>query len=140
MLPTITTREFVSLVAGALPLAYPAPARLTARYPGVAYLACHSRQAIRALQRVTAERPCDAVAHRLLGVAYLHGGQFSLAARHLGMAFDLLSRQIAAPTPACLAFPARLQMASLRLLLAAFLSTAGAQKLARQILLEGLDP
>jgi hypothetical protein len=113
VVPTITSREFVSVVAVAFRSALPAPDRLAARYPGAAHIADRPRQAIRALQRVIAERPCDAVGHRLLGVAHLHAGELPLAARHLGTAFDLLSCQIAAPSPARTALRARLQLAAL---------------------------
>ncbi len=140
MAPTITSREYVSLVAVAAESAFPTPDRLAARYPEAASLGCRPRQAIKDLHRVIAERPCDAVAHRLLGVAYLHTAELQLAARHLGLAFDLLTHQSAAPAPACVALPARLQIAALRLLLAAFLSTAGVRRLATQILREGVDP
>ncbi len=140
MAPTITPRKFVALVAVAAQSAFPPTDRLAARYPGVASLACRPRLAIKALHRVIAQRPCDAVAHRLLGVAYLHTAELSLAARHLGLAFDLLSHQSAAPAPAWVALPARLQMTALRLLLATFLSTVGIRKLATQILLEGVEP
>jgi hypothetical protein len=56
------------------------------------------------------------------------------------MAFDLLSRQVAAPAPASGALRVRLQLAALRLLLATILSTAGVRTLATQVLLEGLEP
>lgn len=138
--PTITAREFVSLVAGAAHSAFLTTDCLAARYPGAASLARRPRQAITALLRVIAQRPSDAVAHRLLGVAYLHTGEVQLAARHLGRAFDLLSHQSGAPAPACVALPARLQMAALRLLLATFLSTVGVHKVATQILLDGVEP
>jgi hypothetical protein len=138
--PTITAREFVALVAGAAQSAFLTTDCLAARYPGAASLACRPREAIKALHRVVAQRPCDAVAHRLLGVAYLHTAELQLAARHLGLAFDLLSHQSAAPAPAWVALPARLQMAALRLLLATFLSTVGVRKLATKILLDGVEP
>ena len=138
--PTITAREFVALVAGAAQSAFLTTDCLAARYPGAASLACRPRQAIKALHRVVAQRPCDAVAHRLLGVAYLHTAELQLAARHLGLAFDLLNHQSAAPAPACVALSARLQMAALRLLLATFLSTVGVRKLATKILLDGVEP
>ncbi len=73
-------------------------------------------------------------------MAYLHVGELRLTARHLGRAFDLLSHEGAVPAPVCVAPPARLQMAALRLLLATFLSTVGVHKLATQILLDGVEP
>jgi hypothetical protein len=138
MVPTITPREFVSLVAGAARSAFPTTDCLTARYPIAASMARRPRRAIHGLHGLVADRPCDAVAHRLLGVAYFRTGELPLAARHLGRAFDLLSHQSTAPVPAWVALPAHLQMAALRLLLAAFLSTIGSHKLANQILLDGV--
>jgi hypothetical protein len=138
--PTITPREFVSLVAVAAQSAFPTADHLTARYPGTASLARRPRQAIRALHQVIAQSPCDAVAHRLLGMAYLHAADFPRAAHHLGRAFDLLRHQGAAPARGVVALSARLEMAALRLLLATCLSTVGLRKLATQILLEGVDP
>lgn len=140
MAPTITAREFLTLINGAAHSAFSSKDGLTAAYPAAASLQHRPRHAVAGLRRVIVQEPCDPVAHRLLGVAYLHTGELRLAARHLGIAFDLLRHQSAPPVAAHIALPAQLQIAALRLLLATFLSTVGDHKLASRILLDGVEP
>lgn len=137
---TVTPREYISVVSSVVRHLRQSSASASDSYVrGVDCLAVgHSGAAIRALSDLVRQRPDDATAHRLLGMAHLSAGHLKIALRHLVTALRILRCEIEASLSLRQTLQAHLESARLRLVLLPLCVRLGADAAVRQLILDSL--
>lgn len=136
---TITPREYVSVLSGAIERL---DGLLLRKNPihrrGVLYRAAgRFPPAIEACWRLVRRRPVDATAHRLLGMALLHGGQIKTALFHLETARWLL-RDFNTDRSLSGTLRTQLDAALVRLVLVSAYASMGEEGAVKRLALEAL--
>ena len=137
---TVTPREYISVVSSVVQSVR--QNRVPESYVrGVGCLAAGQSggAAIRALSDLVRQRPGDARAHRLLGMAHLSAGHLKIALRHLATALRLLRCEVGASLSLRETLRAQLECARLRLVLLPLCVRLGANAAVRQLTLDSLQ-